>query len=83
MKVLYKRIEDSGIQVNCRMGLSDREHEEIRETEYMHICMTDSGLVGLYYSDGMPALNGVSAGGILKRGDARAAKLKNLITEVD
>ena len=78
MKVLYKYVEDAGIRVNCIMGVSEAEHNEIRETEFLEIERTDSGLFGLYHSDGVPALNGTSAGGFLKRGDIRAEKLRNL-----
>ena len=79
MRTLYKHIEDAGIEVNCRMGISEQEIGQIRETEHLDIMKTDSGLFGLYYSDGTPALNGTSAGGILRRGDVRAEKLRTLL----
>jgi hypothetical protein len=82
MEILYKHIEDAGIEVNCVMGLSEREHNEIRETEFLDIERTDSGLFGLYHSDGSPALNGTSSGGFLRRGDVRAEKLRRLYGEV-
>lgn len=78
-KVSYGTVEDAGIKVNSKMGISEKEHNEIRETEMMTIVVTDSGQVGLYYSDGTPALNGVSAGGFLRRDDPRTIKLKGLI----
>lgn len=78
MKILYRTIEDAGIDVNCRMGISEKEHEDIRQTEMMDLQMTTSGQISLYYSDGTNALNGVSAGGLLRRDDKRTGKLRKL-----
>lgn len=81
MEILYGLIEDAGIEVNCRMGLSDKEHEEIRQTETMNLQISSTGQMALYYSDGTNALNGVSAGGLLRRDDERTRKLKGLFNE--
>ena len=53
-----------GIQVNCKMGLSEKEHAEIRKIEVVMVVLTESGLVVLYFSDGSAALNGVSSGAL-------------------
>lgn len=79
--ILFGEIEDAGIEVNCKMGISDTEHETIRNTEMMRIVITTSGQVGLFYSDNTPALNGVSAGGYLRRDDERAGKIKGLLKD--
>lgn len=78
MEILYGLIEDAGIEVNSRMGISDQEHEEIRQTEIMDLQMSSAGQMALYYSDGTNALNGVSAGGLLRRDDERTRKLRGL-----
>jgi len=78
-KIPYGKIEDAGIQVNCVMGISDAEKAEVRKTELLTIIITTSGQVGLFYSDNMPALNGVSAGGYLRRDDDRSGKIKRLL----
>jgi len=39
----------------------------------------DQIMKGNQISDGMPALNGVSSGGLLNRGDARNTQLKKLL----
>ena len=78
-KIPYGEIEDAGIQVNSIMGISEIEKAEIRKTEMMEIVITSSGQVGLYYSDNTPALNGVSAGGYLRRDDERSGKIKRLL----
>ena len=61
------------------MGASPNEHREIRDTEYLDLLISNSGQCALYFSDGMPALNGVSSGGLLNRGDARNTQLKKLL----
>jgi hypothetical protein len=79
VKVLFKEIEDAGIEVNCQMGISFEEHNEIRETEYLDLLISNSGQCALYFGDGMPALNGVSAGGLLNRNDVRNVTLKQIL----
>lgn len=79
VKVLFGKIEDTGVNVNCQMGVSPEEHNEIRETEYLDLLISNSGQCALYFSDGMPALSGVSAGGLLNRNDVRNVALKQLV----
>lgn len=84
-RVNLARVLAAGIDVNVDYGISDEERKELAESESLLLVITESGNVGLYHEpcanceELMPALNGVSAGGFLRRDDVRAVTLKRLI----
>jgi len=84
-KIKLRCITLAGIAVNMVYGSSPEETEELLDTEYLFVDITQSGLVGLYHAPCancdvlFPALNGVSAGGYLRRDDPRSVTLRKIV----